>query len=148
MGVSNRPAGNRIATAVTLGIAATIGTQIAGMSGLVVIPWIAGFLALLFAPGMMGWGAVLAGIVIGVGVVTLVLAVTGANGGGLLALAVLILLAIASHGALVAAVLDRIRANGPAVALRDGRVLGGGAIAVAIALFFWWVAGEFARNPP
>jgi hypothetical protein len=105
--------------------------------------WLAAFAATLIAPGWPGFVALIAGVV----VLAVILDLSDGTF-GLAWLIVAILTALAALAALSASVLLRLRALGWAAGLKDSRVLGGAALAVALVLIFVWFAGEVARNPP
>lgn len=62
-------------------------------------------------------------------------------------LVVAIVSALTAHGALSAAVVRRLSMLGLRDGLRDGRVLAGAGMVLALALIFVWFATDFARNP-
>jgi hypothetical protein len=105
--------------------------------------WLAAFAATLIAPGWPGFVALIAGVV----VLAVILDLSDVTF-GLAWLIVAILTALAALAALSASVLLRLRALGWAAGLKDSRVLGGAALAVALVLIFVWFAGDVARNPP
>lgn len=135
----------RLAAAVLLGAAAALSGFVFGLPGkgeFVALTWLAGFAALLITPGWPGFVAVITGAA-----VTSALLDVADGVFGLIFLIVAIVVALASHGALSAAVLQRVRTLGMRASLRDARVLGGGGVALGVVLFFVWFAGELARNP-
>lgn len=105
--------------------------------------WLAGFLALLVAPGWPGFIALISGVTI-----TGVLLDVSDGVYGLVLLIVVIVSALAAHGALSASVVRRLAILGLRTGPRDSRVLAGGGVALGLALLFVWFATELAQNPP
>ena len=136
----------RLGAAFVLGVGAALSGFVFGMPGhgeFVPIIWLAGFVALLIAPGWPGFVALTAGAT-----VAAVLLDFSDGTFGLVFLIVAIVLALAAHGALSAFVVRRVSTLGLGRGLRDQRVLVGGGAALGVALLFVWLAGDFARNPP
>jgi hypothetical protein len=136
----------KLGAAVVLGAAAALSGFVFGMPGhgeFVPIIWLAGFVALLIAPGWPGFVALIAGA-------TVSAALLDVSDGtfGLVFLVVAIVSALAAHGALSASVLRRLWILGWRRGVRDERVLAGGGAVLGVALLFVWLAGDFARNPP
>ncbi len=141
-----RPTGLRLGVAFALGSVATASGFVFGMPGrgeFVPTIWLAAFVALLIAPGWLGFAALIAGVAVSAALLDLSDGVFG-----LIFLVAAITSALAAHGALSATVLQRVRALGWRQGLQDGPVLTGGGLAVGLVLIFAWFAGEFARNPP
>jgi len=136
----------RLPVAFALGCVAAASGLVFGMPGhgeFVVIIWLAGFVALLIAPGWRGFAALLAGATASAALIDVADGVFG-----LVFLIVAVVSALAAHGALCASVLLRLRALGWRSGLRDRNVLAGAGVALGIVLIFVWLAAEFARNPP
>lgn len=105
--------------------------------------WLAGFVALIDSPGWSGFLALLVGA-------TASAAALDVSDGvfGLLLLVVAIVVALAGHGALSAAILVRMRELGWRQGLSDPSVRRGGALALGSVMLFAWIAADLARNPP
>lgn len=136
----------RLGVAFALGSAAALSGFVFGMPGnglFVPAMWLAGFVALLVAPGWPGFVTLIAGATVAAALLDL------SDGlSGLLLLIVAIVSALAAHGALCAFILLRLRTLGLRAGLRDTNVLAGGGLAIGLVLGFVWIAGDFARNPP
>jgi len=136
----------RLGIAVALGCAAALSGFVFGMPGdgeFVPAMWLAGFVALIVAPGWPGFWALLVGA-------TASAAVLDVSDGvfGLLFLLVAIVVALAGHGALSAAVLVRMHGLGWRRGITDASVLRGGGLAIGLVVLFAWIAADLARNPP
>ncbi len=142
---TSRPSVWRLGIAAALGVAAPFSGLVFGMPGngeFVPIMWLAGFVALLIAPGWAGFVAVIAGATISAAV----LDITDGTF-GLVFLIVAIVSALAAHGALCAYVVRRLRDLGWGRGLRDPGLLTSAALAVVLALGYVWFAFDLARNP-
>jgi hypothetical protein len=136
----------RLAIAFGLGSAGALSGFAFGMPGngeFVPLMWLAGFLALLVAPGWPGFIALLSGVT-----VSGVLLDVSDGVFGLVVLIVVVVSALAAHGALSASVVRRLTILGWKTGSRDSLVLAGGGVALGLALLFVWFATELARNPP
>jgi hypothetical protein len=136
----------RLFGAFALGCAAALSGFVFGMPGhgaFVPAMWLAGFAALLMAPGWPGFVALIAGAALAATLLDLADGVFG-----LVWLIVAIVVALAGHGALAASVVVRLRALGWRLGMMDASVLRGGGLALGLVLIFVWMAGDFARNPP
>lgn len=136
----------RLGVAVALGCAAALSGFVFGMPGdgeFVLAMWLAGFVALIDSPGWSGFLALLVGA-------TASAAALDVSDGvfGLLLLVVAIVVALAGHGALSAAILVRMRELGWRQGLSDPSVRRGGALALGSVMLFAWIAADLARNPP
>jgi len=135
-----------VGVALALGAAAAATGVVFGMPGkgeFVPLIWLAGFLATVAAPGWAGFAALMVGAIV-------MSTVLDASDGvlGLVVLIVAVVAALAAHGALSAAVLLRLRAEGWRGLLRDRVFAAGAAAALGLVLVFAWIANDFARNPP
>jgi hypothetical protein len=136
----------QLAVAFALGCLAPVPGFVFGMPGrgeFVPAIWSLGFVAALVAPGWRGFIAMLSGA----SVSALVLDVSDGTF-GLVVLIVLIVTALAAHGALTASVLLAMRRVGWRRGLQDPQVRAGGAVALGLVVIFVWFATELARNPP
>lgn len=136
----------RMCVAFALGCAAALSGFVFGMPGngeFVAAIWLAGFVALLVAPGWPGFVALISG-----GTMSATILDVSDGVFGLVFLVVAIVAALAGHGALSASVMLRLRALGWRRGLQEPSVLAGGGLALGLVLIFVWVAGDFARNPP
>jgi hypothetical protein len=135
----------RLCVAFVLGCPGPLSGLAFGMPGngeFAWITWLAGFAALLVAPGHRGFIALIAGAVISAALVDL------SDGMfGLVFLVAAVVTALAAHGALSASVLQRARTLGLRLAVRDVRVLSRGGLTIGVVPIFAWFAAEFARNP-
>lgn len=136
----------RLAIALGLGTAGALSGFAFGMPGkgeFVPLMWLAGFLALLVAPGWPGFIAMISGVT-----VSAVLLDVSDGVSGLVLLIVVVVSALAAHGALSASVVHRLTNLGWRTGSRDSLVLAGGGVALGLALLFVWFAAEVVQNPP
>lgn len=141
-----RPPIWRLGAAFGLGCAAALSGLVFGMPGkgeFVPAIWLAAFMALVIAPGRLGFVALISGVT-----VSAVLIDVSDGVFGLVFLIVTVVSAVAAHGALCASVLLRWRTVGWRRGLQEPFIQVGGSLALAVVLIFVWFAGEFARNPP
>lgn len=118
-------------------------TDIPGSGLFLVAASLAGFAAVLVAPGWTGFAVLIASI-------TISAVVDGLVGGyvGLLWLVVVALLVPATLGALAGYPVHRVRSVGLRAAIRDWRTLAAVAGAVTLVALIAFLSSDLAANPP
>lgn len=144
--VRGRPPLARLALAFALGSAAGLSALVVDVPGrgeFFALTWLAGFIAMILAPGAAG----LVAVVVGAAGSAAIVDVAGGTF-GLVLVIVAAVAALASHGALVGAVLRRCGTLGIKGSVGDAKVMLGAAVAVGIMLLFVWLALELGAGPP
>ena len=134
----------RLVIAFILGMAAAESTRmldIPGNGSWIAATWTLGTIAAIAMPSLASFGTA----VLGMGFVTVANVTSGGQYAGLAWLVLAMDAGVFGHGFLVGATLGRARRLR---SIRDGRVLAGTVIAVALVALSVQVAFELARNPP
>lgn len=136
----------RYLVAVGAGLATVLFAYAGGMPGdgaFLAVAALAGLVAGLVAPRWIGWACLVGAIAVPV-----LVPAAGEGFSGLWALVIGSLAVPATAGWVVGYAVVRVRRVGARRALRDPIILGALAVVIAILGLIWYLAGEFAKNPP